>query len=103
MSKIFKVPFPYVSWIAISESGIQIAKKMKCQNVVAILLAKSGKFFNFFCKNKFFSRLMNIKKCVKPKNIAFAMSKLHKGETYFKKIQDSGFKLGMEEHFFLKS
>ena len=46
---------------------------------------------------------MNIKKCVKPKNIASAMSKLYKGETYFLKIQDSGSKMAMEGHFFLKS
>ena len=44
---------------------------------------------------------MNIKKCVKPKNIASTMSNLYKGETYFKKIRDSGFKMAMEEHFFL--
>ena len=28
------------------------------------------------------------------------MSKLYKGETYFKKIQDSRSKMAMEEHFF---
>ena len=43
---------------------------------------------------------MNIKKCVKPKNIESAMSKLYKGETYFWKIQDSWSKVAMEDHFF---
>ena len=43
---------------------------------------------------------MNIKKYVKPKNIASAMSKLYKGETYFQKIQDSGSKMAVEEIFF---
>ena len=45
---------------------------------------------------------MNIKKCVKPKNIASAMSKLYKGETYFEQIQDPGSKMSMEENFVFK-
>ena len=47
MSTFFKVLFPYGSWIALSESGIKIAKKNEMPKSCGHFIGKKWDFLTF--------------------------------------------------------